>query len=400
MIRLRFAPVLAALVLGNACSPSADDLRSQANEAIAAGDPSRALTALERIEAPTREDLVRRIEALTLAGRTSEALERLAALDPDHAERDGLLQEICAKAAVRAIDAEDAPAALAALSPCDDAQTLDLFVFRMHAQVLAGDEPSPDDAEYVLRELRRAPPGRATDEAAEHLERLTVRWAESRAESPEEQLTWLGIAWRVGRDEALAERIIETAMREGDARITSDPQTATSLYEFVTLERIRGFRAPDDVREQGARQISIAMAPIFEDGFRRQFTRKFGELYAEQGIWDAEADRFRLPLDGDRELTFATWFYRTTERPMPLPPPPLLSYSGLCGDGATTCELAVRDVSDLFRQLDGHEARWFEVNGIPESYQLPDVPQRNREGDVLPPGPPPPLAPVTVPTGE
>jgi hypothetical protein len=355
----RILPLLLPLaLLASSCrTTTPEQWNEQVHEALEAGDPQRALQLLHRAPEHVTFDPALRVEALLRTGDSTGAFQLVDELATDDPARATLLHDTCASAAMVALADQETDLVRAHLARCDGMNALDLYIFGLHADVLDGETPDLSGLQRTLRQLRRAPPGPDTDAAAEHLERLALRVAERHLEAPELRLYWLGVAWSVGHDEDLRAQILEEALREGEARVASDPHTAVSLFEFLLFERIDGFPLDPSLRERAEAGTHAALEPIMVSNFQLRFDNRHARTQQDAGVWDPATGMITLDLSaGDPDEIFNTWYYSTLERARPVPGPPLRTGLSLCEDTSEPCVFPLVDVFRTFHRLDAIEA--------------------------------------------
>jgi hypothetical protein len=349
--------LLLALLTSSCCTTTPEQWNEQVHEALEAGDPQRALQLLQRAPEHVAFDPALRVEALLRTGDSTGAFQLVEGLAADDPTRAPLLHDACASAAMLALADQETDLVRAHLARCEGMNALDLYIFGLHADVLDGQTPDITGLQRVLRQLRRAPPGPDTDAAAEHLERLALRIAERHPDEPELRIYWLGVAWSVGHDEELRARILEEALREGEARVESDPQTAVSLFEFLLLERIEGFPLDPSLRERAEHGTRTALEPIMVGNFQLRFDNRHARSQQEAGVWDPATGMITLDFSaGDPDEIFNTWYYSTLERIRPVPGPRLRAALSVCEDTSEPCVFPLVHVFHTFHRLDAIEA--------------------------------------------
>ncbi len=370
------AALLAALVAG--CSrpappPDPAELIGRADALIAAGDGSGALAALDLLgDNALPAARVLRAEALMTLGRWDDAIAALADAGDDTTTA-AVRGDACALGAMAALETQDAPAAARRLEPCAASTRVDLQAARIATDVAAG----TDVGEVVIGEaaerLAHMPPSPELDRAAELLERAALARMDA-VEGPYAKLRFLSRAFEVGQNPELRERLLEMTMREGEAVVTSDPHTAVSLLEHLTIARVRGLEVPADMRARAETLSRQALFPTFVDGFgARYLTRPLAADDRAAGILseDGTTLTFRGATEAERAEQARAWVYRAYERPRPTDDVDFLGIYGQCPPAPEPCVLPFAEAVRFIHDLDDLEEALSRQLGRPLNWPRP-----------------------------
>ena len=185
-------------------------------------------------------------------------------------------------------------------------------------------------------------PAREVDVAAELVEG-PLRHLAAAAADDLAAIELLRGAFDVGRDPELATQLIDAYMRAGEARMTTDPQVAATLFEHVYLRQTEGLVPTVEQRATASRSAQLALYPIFLANFRARYATKFQQGDIDAGRLDADTATFTWPpLEGDSGVdALYTWAYGRLERPRPRPTPDLLGWAEVCADRTAPCVFSV-----------------------------------------------------------
>jgi hypothetical protein len=327
----------------------------------------------------------------------------------------GCLPDACPEAALALADAPGHPdpsAWGAALAPCDaDDGRVEVLALRLLA-LGADAPPGPQPAEVGWRYRsegggRWHADGTLTD--PRHLSRLRSAWEGADAAGETSARTGL-LVWRAHRrvadqlrdptERALAltqglEWAPESFDRAAFARDLEaqaqaleevDPAGAVSLWELLALRRSPALPDDAELLQRAAAGARRAMFPVYEQSLLRRYRNRRWAGDREAGLVAPLPDPPppRRLLDGQDEVAgfllhlpaaptadhriraLATWFYGWVERVCPEPVPDLLRLADRCQEDRTAaCTLTSRELVTWAWELDGLEATWADLAGVP-----------------------------------
>jgi hypothetical protein len=240
---------------------------------------------------------------------------------------------------------------------------------------LAGREVPDAQLGDLIEHLRTVPPSPEVDRAAELFESAALRLSES-AEGPYMKLRYLSRAFEVGLDPVLGARVIADALREGEALVASDPQTAVSILEHLYIARVRGLEVPADVRARAEENSRLALRPVFAESFGGRYRQKrFDVADREAGILseDGTTLTFRGATADERLEAARAWLYRSYERPRPVEAPDFLASWGQCPPAPEACVVPFDEGARWAHEVDLLEDALAAELGRPLSWLPPDA---------------------------
>lgn len=365
------AGVALAGLLG-ACRPAAapppDPLHviGQADALVAAGDGSGALALLDSIDLqPYPAARLLRAEALMTVGRFDDAIAELAD-DGDDVPTVAIRSDACVLGVMQAARDNNAADADRRLAPCATNLRIDVVAAGFAAAHLNSrpvDEVAMGD---LLERFVDHPPGPELDRAAELLESTALALADT-VDDPYLRVRYLSRAWQVSREDALATRLVETALREGDALRDSNPQLAVSIYEHLYIARVPGLPVPEEAKRHAEQQTTVALLPVFCENFRSRYTHKFAEDDLASGLLSADQQTVTFAgADAEARLEAARAFlYRAYERPRPTPSPDFLALWGQCPPAPEPCPVPLDEIARWAYEIDRFEEEHAAAVGQP-----------------------------------